>query len=111
MELYDLISWGCFETLTEILLRGFVVAVGVAVFGHFASMAAAMHGPDVPLLDALLIAAIGASGVGVSYSALFSCMQHLLAVLGLMGGLMIVFFLRLWGLGFHVSAFYKERTK
>jgi len=91
----------------ELLLRLGLVVFGVAGFLHFACMASRVE--NLTWIDSLLIAGSGAAGVGALAAGLIAPL--LLAALAalLLAAMPILFLLRLWCLGFHVSRFYKNR--
>lgn len=106
MMLESLLTNPAFETALRLTALG----VGTAVFFHFAAMASACEGRHVPWPDAILIPCVAASGVGLIYVAASAPMCDMPAALLMTSLALTAFALRIWRLGFHVSAFLSQCT-
>ena len=91
--------------LQEALVRMAAFTAGALVLLHFACMSFRVIGHTACVLDAVLIAALAASGLAVMLDAVFFDLLQLVTMLAVMSGGLIVFMLRLWAKGFHVSKF------
>ena len=97
--------------LTDLLMRAAGLGVGLVIFVHFAAMAASCEGRSVPLLDALLIPCVAATGVGLVYTVATQPPSALAPALMMCCLALAAFVLRIWWLGFYVSHFLQGRGK
>lgn len=109
MELADLMVFGGDQFMAEIYMRCAMFLVGAAGLVHFGCMAIVTEGHKASWLDAVFAAGVAASGFLVAYTAAFGALMYLLEMVGLFAGVQLLFWLRLWTLGFHVSAFLRDR--
>ncbi len=96
-------------SLQVALVRMAAFTAGTMVLLHFACMSFRVIGHTAYVLDAVLIAALAASGLAVMLDAVFFDLLQLVTMLAVMSGGLIVFLLRFWAKGFHVSTFLKGK--
>ena len=108
-ELLSLFTLAQPAALQEALVRTVAFIGGVLVLLHFACMSFRVVGHTACTLDAVLIAGLAASGAGVMFDAVFFDPLDLLTLVSVMSTGLIVFMLRLWVGGFHVSKFLDKR--